>query len=125
MISEKRLLATEDGQIVEEGDRRGVRLVVGAGGTVPEEYLEKVKVFMSEAPSPVPAATEEANESKAEKKPLRGKLADDFPGKSAFEDAGYDTYAKVRKLHEADELTSVPGVGEATAGAVKEVFEAE
>lgn len=56
---------------------------------------------------------------------LKGKLPDGFPGKAALVEAGYDTYAKTRKLHESGELTSVLGIGEATASSIEEALVAE
>jgi hypothetical protein len=41
-----------------------------------------------------------------------GPLPDDFPGRAALETAGIDTYGKLRQ---AGDVTSVPGIGEATA----------
>lgn len=53
---------------------------------------------------------------------LRGKLAPDFPGAAAFNAAGHTTYAKVRRLRDAGKLTSVSGIGEATAAQVDEAL---
>lgn len=46
-----------------------------------------------------------------------GPLPEDFPGRTALEEAGIDTYAKVRA---AGDLTKIPGIGEATADKIAE-----
>lgn len=68
-----------------------------------------------------PPADEPAEESDGAKK-LKGKLPDGFPGKAALDEAGYTTYAKVRKLHDQGKLTEVPGIGEVTAGHIGEAL---
>jgi hypothetical protein len=51
-----------------------------------------------------------------------GQLQDGFPGKAALEEAGHNTYAKVRKLRDQDKLLDVPGIGEATASHIQEAL---
>ncbi len=73
-----------------------------------------------------PAATEDSTESlkdPSNPKHLRGALPDGFPGKAAFDAAGYTTYAKVRAVRKAG--TKVEGVGDATNAAVDEIFAGE
>jgi hypothetical protein len=55
-------------------------------------------------------------------KSLRGKLPEDFPGYAAFVAAGHTTYAKVRRLRDGGKLTSVSGIGDATAAQVEEAL---
>lgn len=52
--------------------------------------------------------------------PLRGKLAEDFPGHAALEAAGLTSYAKVRK--QLDSLEEVEGIGPATADKIREAM---
>lgn len=68
-----------------------------------------------------PAVAEPAVEA-VDPATLKGKLADDFPGKTALEDAGYGTYAKVRKLVSGGKgwNDEIPGIGEATALKIQE-----
>ena len=66
-------------------------------------------------------ADDEATDDTSGKK-LKGKLPDGFPGKAALDEAGYTTYAKVRKLHDHGKLTEVPGIGEVTAGHIGEAL---
>lgn len=60
------------------------------------------------APAPAPAATTKS-----------GPLPDDFPGVTNLRDAGITTYAKVRAVADKDELTTIPGIGQATADKIK------
>jgi hypothetical protein len=65
MISKKRLLLTEDGKVVEAGNPLGVRLLVGAGGAVPSEYVGLVKEYEAanqESPAEVDGVEDEAEE---------------------------------------------------------------
>jgi hypothetical protein len=52
----------------------------------------------------------------------RGKLPEDFPGRTALEEAGEATYAKVRKRLAAGTLTEIHGIGEATASSIAEAM---
>lgn len=52
---------------------------------------------------------------------IQGKLPEGFPGLAALEAAGITTYAGVRN---AGELTSIPGIGDATAKSIDEAMEA-
>lgn len=75
------------------------------------------------AVEPEPAAEPEADDDDSGSgKKLKGKLPDGFPGKAALDEAGYGTYAKVRKLHDQGKLTEVPGIGEVTAGHIGEAL---
>lgn len=69
-------------------------------------------------------SSEEAAEGAAEAKgtTLKGKLPSDFPGRAALESAGVTTYAQVRKTRDGDGLTSVPGIGAATAAQIEEAI---
>lgn len=50
---------------------------------------------------------------------LRGALPDDFPGHAALEEADLDTYGRVRHfVHNNGDLTSIAGIGEATANKI-------
>ena len=71
-------------------------------------------------------AAEEATVAK-EAAPLRGKLAEDFPGRAALDEAGHGTYAKVRALTGKGEKwwADVPGIGEATATKITEAINAK
>lgn len=51
--------------------------------------------------------------------PKTGKLPEDFPGHAALEAAGITTYAKARAV---SDLTTIPGIGEATAAAITEAL---
>jgi hypothetical protein len=64
------------------------------------------------------AETADASTSKT----LKGKLPEDFPGRAALEAGGVTTYAQVRKLRDGDGLTSVAGVGDATASQIEEAI---
>ncbi len=70
-------------------------------------------------PAPTPGTAAEVT---AEHEPAAvrktGALPEDFPGKTALDEAGYGTYAKVRALVDKGELTSVPGIGDATASKI-------
>lgn len=56
-------------------------------------------------------------------KHLRGPLPDGFPGKAAFEAAGYTTYAKVRAVRKTG--TKVENVGDKIGEAVDAIFAEE
>jgi hypothetical protein len=56
-------------------------------------------------------AADEAAAESTDASAKRGKLPEDFPHKAELDAAGYDTYAKVRKL--GGDYTEVAGVGEA------------
>lgn len=71
MISKKRLLLTEDGKVVEEGNPAGVRLLVGAGGIVPDEHVELVKEYEKAA------GTDTETETDAEEADLADEEEDD------------------------------------------------
>lgn len=47
---------------------------------------------------------------------LKGPLPDDFPGRAALADAGITSYGKLRRV---DDLTSIAGIGDVTAGEIK------
>lgn len=52
----------------------------------------------------------------------KGKLPESFPGKAELEAAGFDTYAKVRKLRDGDGFASVAGIGSAKASQIEEAI---
>ena len=68
------------------------------------------------------AAAGAAEDSADTGKKLKGKLPDGFPGKAALEAADVTTYAQARKLRDGAGLTSVPGVGDATAAQIEEAL---
>lgn len=75
-----------------------------------EDYDEKKhKLYDESSPEPNPE--------------LRGKLPEGFPGKAAFEAAGFTTYAKVRAAVAKGERVS--GVADATLAKVKEALAAK
>lgn len=51
--------------------------------------------------------------------PPRGKLPADFPGHAALEAAGITTYGQLRKV---SDLTTITGIGEATASKIEEAM---
>jgi len=51
--------------------------------------------------------------------PLKGKLPEGFPGYAALDAAGIHTYAQVRKV---DDLTTIDGIGAATAAKIEEAL---
>ncbi len=54
---------------------------------------------------------------------LRGTLPDDFPHRAALDEAGFGTYAKVRKLVAKEGWHSdVAGIGEKSAGAIEDAL---
>lgn len=53
---------------------------------------------------------------------LRGKLPEDFPGHAALVKAGITSYGKVRAYMKTGELTSIPGIGDATAAQIEEIM---
>lgn len=81
-----------------------------------EAFEERVKELVAEEGGPAtgldttagPKGEAEEDTSAAAK---RGKLPEDFPHRDALEAAGYDTYAKVRKL--GGDYSEVEGIGEA------------
>ena len=50
---------------------------------------------------------------------LKGKLPEDFPGKTELAEAGINTYAQLRKH---GDVTDVDGIGPATAAKIKEAL---
>jgi len=76
--------------------------------------------YRYEAPEPESASEEEPLDPQP--KTLKGPLPDGFPGKSALEEAGYNTYAKVRKLRDQGKLTDVPNIGDQTAALIEEAL---
>lgn len=75
MISKQRLLLTEDGKVVEEGNSAGVRLLVGAGGAVPSEHIALVKEYEASRQAPAEeegaAASEDSEAATQETKPVK------------------------------------------------------
>lgn len=51
----------------------------------------------------------------------KGALPEDFPGRSALEAAGVDTYGKLRR-RSLETLTEIEGIGEATASKIREAL---
>ena len=83
------------------------------------EYDETGKLLsQTDETAGAPSAESEALPDKPAEE-LKGKLPDDFPGHSALMDAGIHTYAQLRKV---DDLTSIPGVGEITAGKITDAL---
>lgn len=134
-------IVTDKGETVHTGyaadagaAESAMRAFLGGGDAVAEPSAAKVEepAAAAEAGEPEPEgvliadkateATDDDDEPTDSTKKLRGKLPDGFPGKAALEEAGYGTYAKVRKLHEQGKLTEVPGIGEATAGHIGEAL---
>lgn len=71
----------------------------------------------------VKAAELEEADAPEKAKRLSGHLPEGFPGKAAFEAAGFDTYAKVRAVRKSGE--KVENVGDKTNEAVDEIFAGE
>lgn len=116
----------KDGATVHTGygknDEHCVELMAAfvGGSEAPAAVVEPV-AETAEVPPPADEPVEPAEESASAKK-RQGKLPDGFPGKAALDEAGYTTYAKVRKLHDQGKLTEVPGIGEITAGHIGEAL---
>lgn len=70
-------------------------------------------------PEDAPLVPEETEDTLQTKK---GKLPEDFPGRTALEVAGEATYAKVRKRIEAGTLQEIPGIADATESRIKEAM---
>lgn len=110
-------------EILPMGETEKEMTVVGflnpTGDTAVPAHLESHE---PKAPKVIkPEVEEPEEEAKANR--LRGALPDGFPGKAAFEAAGYNTYAKVRAVRKSG--TAVKGVGDATGAAVDEIFAEE
>jgi len=69
---------------------------------------------------PITSENEEENGALAKPSQLRGSLPDDFPGHKPLTEAGFNTYAKVRK--QLDNLEDVDGIGKATADRIRAEF---
>lgn len=77
----------------------------------------------SAAPSSSATASGSSDEHNAD---LKGKLPDDFPGKTALEAAGITTYAQARKQdNSAEGLAGVAGIGDATAAKIHDALVAD
>lgn len=127
-------LDTADGKVVHTGYAQDAEIAEAkmkaflAGGDAvaeppatqdEEATVEESAPEVTDVPEDDEAADEPADTSG---KKLKGKLPEGFPGKVALDEAGYTTYAKVRKLHEQGKLTEVPGIGEVTAGHIGEAL---
>ena len=75
--------------------------------------------YRFEDPEGSEAAADESDAG-TQPKTLKGPLPDGFPGKAALEEAGYNTYAKVRKLRDQGKLTEVPNIGDITAEQIED-----
>lgn len=63
--ADRRLYLTEDDQVVEEGDERATRLLVGAEGVVDDETVKRYKLKSKPAPEEKAKAPAENKAKKA------------------------------------------------------------
>jgi hypothetical protein len=103
-----------------EREMTTIGLLNPTGDTKVPAHLES---HAPQTPKPTADADDDETKNQANQKHLRGPLPDGFPGKAAFEAAGYTTFAKVRAVRKAG--TKVDGVGDATNAAVDEIFAGE
>ena len=80
-----------------------------------KKYPESVAQLLESGDAVKAGSSAASSTSSSSKK--TGPLPEDFPGRTALEEAGIDTYAKVRA---AGDLTKIPGIGEATADKIAE-----
>lgn len=118
----------KDDNVVEETDPASVKVLGGKGLAIDPADVRKYKLDDSHRePEPEEEAAAEA-EAEEDAASLRGKLADDFPGKEALEAADLGTYAKVRNAINKDPegwYADVKGVGEKLSVKIAEAVGAE
>jgi predicted flap endonuclease-1-like 5' DNA nuclease len=73
--------------------------------------------IVADEPEAVVEVTADGKSSE-EPAPLKGRLPDDFPGRTALAEAGVNTYNQLSKY--ADDYTQIPGIGPATAEKITE-----
>lgn len=136
-IINRNLHLNKEDKWVEETDVTGVRNLGSKGKAFYEEEAksygldESHRLVEEAAPEPVPEAAtpEPAVEAVAEPMPdlvepeaLKGKLPEDFPGHAALADAGINTYGQLAKV---EDVTTIPGIGEATAAKIAEALQSK
>lgn len=124
----------EQRYIAEAGDGPGQS--VGGNGPTPDPKIAQDREVERAAGREVGPSDDVARDDKVlgrdgqgaeggagEKQRLKGKLAEDFPGHKPLSEAGFTTYAKVRK--QLDTLEDIDGIGKATADKIREAFAGE
>lgn len=91
---------------------------VKRSGVVDDDFDRKVAELLK-PPKAKAAAVVLPIEPQKSETPKQGKLPEDFPALAALEDAKITTYAQLRKVKD---LTSIPGVGPATAEKIAEAL---
>lgn len=128
-IINRNLHLDKDGKVVEEDDPAGKKVLGGKGKAFYEDEakyygLDESHRLIEEKPkpetAPEPAAKPAAEpEAPAEPEEQKGHLPEDFPGYAALAEAGINTYGQLRKI---EDVTSVPGIGPATAEKIAEAL---
>lgn len=110
--------------IVDAGDDS--HLMSGAGGPTPDPKIAQDRMVEKAAGRQGGPEGDIASDSPVQTETpqrLKGKLPKDFPGHKALDEAGLDTYAKVRK--QLDNLEDLDGIGPKTAVSIRDIFAAE
>lgn len=119
-ILNRGLSLTADGKVVESTDPAAKRVLGVRGHSLYEDEAKHYGLDESyRLVEEKPAEPEAAPEAEPEPEEQKGHLPEDFPGYAALAEAGINTYGQLRKL---EDVTTVPGIGPATAEKIKEAL---
>lgn len=109
-LTERLFVNADKSQVVEAGSAEAAYLLGGPGAEISEADVDKYGLLASGPDIPDIAEAPSV---------IQGKLPPEFPGYAWLVESGITTYAKLRKV---GDVTTVSGIGKATAQKIAEAL---